>query len=425
MTGVDAVSGAGGCPRCGMPLIGGGVHVAWCRGCGWNVALHDGGRADGGRTSSRRQVRTQRAAHRLFESLRGRTVTRPGWTWRRALSYALALVVHLVSLSVAVAGVALVVSGLPSIVVTGSGLVLLAIGAGLRPRFGRVPTTTRRLRREEAPETWRLIDHVAAAAHVAPPHVLLVTSEVNACVTAVGVRRRRVLVLGLGLHALLTPQELAAVLGHEVAHTRNGDVRHGFLVGSAMEALATWEHALRHRGSGGMVDGFAALAAWVAELVMAVLRLAPLGLFVLLERLQLAAGQRAEYLADQVAAEVAGTEAAAGALEGLLLAEPAWNAMQRAAVRDEADLFAAAHALREDQPPTELERRARAARAADVAADATHPPTMLRVDLVRSRPDRPAAVHVDHEWSVAINHELAPARDELTPRLRDELVDPA
>jgi Zn-dependent protease with chaperone function len=58
-----------------------------------------------------------------------------------------------------------------------------------------------------------------------------------------GWRRRRVLMLGSGPLAVLAPQELVALIAHELGHARNGDARRGLVVGSAVSGLAEL-HAL-------------------------------------------------------------------------------------------------------------------------------------------------------------------------------------
>jgi Zn-dependent protease with chaperone function len=411
------------CPTCDSPLVGGGHHVAWCRRCDWNVEPHRTHLVSSSRGSPRRRARAARAATNLYRSLEGRDVTRAGWDTHRVMAYALAVAVHAGSLALVVGGAALVVVGLPSVFLTLTGLVPLAIGVLMRPRLGRLPSDAVVLDRDGAPETWRLIDDVSATAGVQPPKVLVVDTDVNAWTAVVGLRRRRVICLGMGLHALLTPQELAVVLAHEVAHARNGDLREGVVVGSAVRTLAAWGDALHDDGRVDQGEFLANAAEQMTALLMSVIGVIPRSIRAVLEGLQLRSGQRAEYLADQIAADVAGTDAVVSFLHAALLTEPARDAMRRAALRDEPDLWAAARTFRAGLPPTEAERRVRAGRARDHAVDDTHPPTMLRSDLVGSRAHRPPAVVVDAGRARAVERELSAVAGRLDARLRGELLE--
>ena len=161
----------------------------------------------------------------------------------------------------------------------------------------------------------------------------------------------------------------------------------------------------------------------LAGLMMSAIRIVPLGLLHLLERLELRSGQRAEYLADQFSAEVAGTDAAAEAMQSLLLIEGAANATQRAVLRGEPDLWLAVRDYRAALPATELERKVAAGRVREHVTDETHPPTMLRVDLIRSRAWKPAAVIIDEQWAQCIDAELATVATRLADLLRADLLD--
>ena len=83
---------------------------------------------------------------------------------------------------------------------------------------------------------------------------IVVEPDVNAAVTTYG-PRRRVLHLGLGLWAVLTPRQKVALLGHELGHFANGDIRHGVVVGSALHTLRLWVVVLLARGSATGVPG--------------------------------------------------------------------------------------------------------------------------------------------------------------------------
>lgn len=71
-------------------------------------------------------------------------------------------------------------------------------------------------------------------------HAIVVTPAVDASVTTYGIRRRRLLKLGLGLWEITGPQQRIALLGHQLGHYANGDMRHGLVVANALRSLNMW-----------------------------------------------------------------------------------------------------------------------------------------------------------------------------------------
>src|SRR6266702_8615590 len=94
--------------------------------------------------------------------------------------------------------------------------------------------------REEAPLLFRLIDKVAAAADTKTADQLVVDDEFNASWAILGLRRKRVLTLGMPLFMALDDQERVSLLAHELAHARNGDASRGLFMFSAIRGLMGW-----------------------------------------------------------------------------------------------------------------------------------------------------------------------------------------
>jgi Zn-dependent protease with chaperone function len=288
----------------------------------------------------------------------------------------------------------------------------------MRPRLGSLPDEEL-VRRDEAPALYGLADEVADALGTPRVDAIAIDHTFNASWSIVGLRRRRLLTLGLPLLAALQPAERVAVIAHELAHGRNGDATRGLLVGSSIRGLGQLYLLLSPHDEDGVI-------AWVLTRMYWLLSRPVLALLLLQLHLALRDAQRAEYLADAMAAEVAGTDALIGTHEKLLL-EPllyaAVGTAARAAPAERLDAFDELSAAIANVPARERERRRRIARLEEARLDDTHPPTARRIELLERRPEHAGLVLAGEERATAIDQELRGRRRALQARLVDDFRD--
>ena len=418
------------CPSCGSFSLLDPRFVQWCVECGRGA---DPRPPELTKRARRVSEREQRRSLRLFESLRTAQDLRPASATGVAVT-AISTVVHLI-------GFAALVLPIWFVAATGGtyfwSYVALLLGVltfwTVRPRIRfRIPRDNG-LRRDDAPNLYALLDRCAAELGCAVPAKVFVDRRYNASTGRVLMRRTSFVVLGIPLWTVLSGQERIALLGHELGHQVNGDPAHGIWAGSARRSLFEWtklldprqtpfeaasNRRLRNRSRrGGFMGIGAGLAPLVQALVFLPFFLVAWGCSAALSRLDLLCGQRAEYLADELGARLAGSEAAAGLLEKLLLGEAVRgfitatrNAPGSAAGRREtADaLWSRLAEFAASIPDTELLRRRIVDRARNMRTDRTHPATHLRAALMHERPPLAGTIKLsDDEWA-RIDAELAP-----------------
>ncbi|MFG1870587.1 M48 family metalloprotease [Micromonospora arborensis] len=387
--------------------------MPWCPGCEWNLDAYDPARRRrefGWRWVDRWTYRTAfRATRRQFTQLVGRPLGTNGSGTARTLTAAASLTLVAAVLAIGGVGVWLVVAfPFPNLAIV-PGVAMVGLAIALRPRFGRLDPELEVLTRDQAPELFGLIDEVATVIGAPTPDVVGVDGAINAYAGAVGLRRRRVLGLGLPLWGSLPAGARVALLGHELGHFVNGDPRRGLLTQPAFDMLASAAdlfRPVRTTVGAGLVemlgDALGRAFQWVVSRVLFVA-------YLLLVTVALRDSQRAEYLADELSARVAGTTAATDLLDATLAAESMALAVRREtraghgpdrwrsalaearaanadrlpllrqlSVRDEASLFVA-------HPPTGLRRQMLAGRAWQEPAVVLTPARMERIDAELAR----------------------------------------
>lgn len=347
---------------------------------------------------------------RQFAALAGRDPGSARSGAARWVLMVLAVVFFAIWLGILAAGVWLVVIDFPSLKAI-AGLLLVLVGLAIRPRFGKVDPLLERLTREQAPTLFALIDRVADAVGSPRPQVVGFDRSLDAYAGTVGLRRRRVLTLGLPLWLVLGPQPRVALLAHELGHFRNGDVRSGLVTQPALltfDVLATVT-----RPDPDVLEKTEGLLAWLGLLVghaaMAVVSNLLLSIQLVLELLAYRDGQRGEYLADDWAVAVAGSRAEREHRDTWVALEPIAMMMARAA-RSSAEVanWRAAAAESRQRLAPELPVRHQHSISLETSLFAQHPPTGLRRRMVDARPPRDPKVVLTETESERIDAELAP-----------------
>lgn len=413
------------CPLCGAPTYDEGGWPPWCPECEWGLDRADAPAEGDSRWRRWRQRRTQARVLAAHRRLLGSDLSADGRY--RVLGAALAVLVHLADVGLLVVAGWLWTTNAFVFVKVVLTVLLLLIAWEVRPRL-RTPKLDAALTRGTAPASFAVLDQVARVTASRPADFVVVAADVNASFGRNGWRGPHVLTIGLPLWNALTDDQRLAMLGHESGHDVNGDLRSSILVGTAINALRAWSWLLQPTGRKRAIGRSSFSVFSIAELLVPLLLL-PLSvvmgaLAIGLFRLAARSGQRAEYQADDLAAVVAGSDAAMAMLDQLLVAERTLESMQTTLRADrQADVWTRQRDLTASIPGSQRERWRRVAARQLHRSDAGHPPTVLRVEMLRSRPRRDAALQASDLPLAAMTEELFTRRSAIERTLRDSAPD--
>ncbi|WP_157631507.1 M48 family metalloprotease [Catelliglobosispora koreensis] len=310
------------CPHCHIALVTVNNAPPWCERCEFNLGLMEPEPEDGfiARHINVWAARMAFSANRkLFGELAGHTASKPDVNAAFVLLFGISIYVMCALLATLAAGIYLVVTG--HIVLQVLGAILVGLAIVLRPRLGTMKPFRENFDEITATDTPAMFALIERAVHEmgAPmPHHVFLSDEWNASASVVGLRRRRVLVIGVPLWICLQPQERVALLGHELGHFVNRDVRRGLLTQPACTIFAQLADLVRperivHADGEGEGFGGGSFFAMLGMAIMKPFLWTAFYLFVLLHiaitAVAARATQRAEYFADAIALRLAGSRA--------------------------------------------------------------------------------------------------------------------
>jgi Zn-dependent protease with chaperone function len=305
------------CPTCQVSLVTLFDEPSWCERCEFGLDRFKlpVGLGPLGRAIEKHGMRLGfRLNRRLFASISARDIRRPGITLAFLVLFLVSVLSVAASLAAATGGVLLIIKGNAILAVFGA--LLIGIAGLLAPRLGRVKPLRANfdeLKRPDAPELFGLIEKAAAAVGTKMPDLVFIGPDWNAFAGRYGLRRTRVLMLGVPMWVVLRPQERVALLGHELGHFVNRDVSRGLLTQPACTMFARLAQLLRPDKA---TDGRRAMGSFITVMAMIVVRPVQWLLCYLLWTIHIGLTlvaardrQRSEYYADALAMELAGTEA--------------------------------------------------------------------------------------------------------------------
>ncbi|MEU1198649.1 hypothetical protein ABZ446_20715 [Streptomyces sp. NPDC005813] len=287
--------------------------------------------------------------------------------------------------------------------------------------------------RTAAPVLHALVDRVAAVTGIRRVDAIAVDQGYGSRCIRVGLRRRRVLVLGLPLWEVLTTDQRLALLGHDLGRNAGTELSTAWIE-AALDALSTWADVVRSSPEAdkarmaaldshifdagatamGRQNSTTNMGAALAAPLQDTLAQGALLLHRLLNRLSEQSGELTEYRADEAAARTASSDSAEELLRVLLLRETALAALARTA-RSTTDIWPQLRDAVTSVPDTERERRLHVSR----LRDGETPPARLRLRYIRALNVPQAAVYVSDEETQAIEAELEPIRARITAELRN------
>jgi Zn-dependent protease with chaperone function len=413
------------CPVCKTALPTDPRYATWCPACEWNL------RPSPSQPENKLRSAYDRAGQRAGEALLAEMIRhgKPSHnlTCSKLTAFALAGLVHCSTLVLAATGISLVAFKTFRFMNLFLAVICLGFAWLLRPRLPKLPKS--HLSEQDFPALYQRTNRIAAELGYKRIRIISVNEDFNASFYEAGWRRQPVVTLGLPLLLVLASEERIALIAHEVAHGVNHDPLRTLVVGSAANALFYWHKLLKpdrlteeptFDSLGGLIE---ILITPIFRFLMFLLSLFPWSLGLLLLHLIWRDSQRAEYLAELLAARVAGTQAAISSREKSYYQDAyAFVAEKYSRTHQPKGFF---EMLGEEVnliPASELERIRRLDVLSGNRWDNTHPPMAFIINLLRAQASSPPRIILSSAESDQLNAELESLKPEIEAQLKERFL---
>lgn len=412
------------CPHCQAAIPVYDAYVTWCDKCNWNLRPEQQDVQPRNLFEKIYWQAGSRVSAKLLDTMISNGTQGSKLGLLKIATLLLASIIHAISLLLVAGGFYLLITSKGNFFMSIAGVALLLLSWLTRPRYARLDHAI--LPRSDYPATYQIIDEISLALQGKKVYGVVVDSGYNASYSKQGLRRRVVIRLGMPLLSVLDKNELTALLSHEVAHGVNGDLNRGFFVGTAINTLLSWHEIIwpERIYEPGKTNFFVDLAMIPVHLLMRLIAwMIYMGLHVICH-LNWYDSQRAEYLADGLAARTSGKCAVQSLLHKLHFRRLFELTVLKAInSRNTSRLFESFQKALERVPERELERIKRVDRLKDARIDVTHPPTWSRGAFIESLDiDKPVYTMSDdlHRRFV---EEMAKLREPIERRIIDDYKD--
>ncbi|MED4581929.1 M48 family metallopeptidase [Brevibacillus choshinensis] len=325
--------------------------------------------------------------HSYGQSLFKELQKHPDLLTKKGMSERVASMFSLVIICCSVVGFLLSLYGLinwyssPLIVI--SCVLILLIAWLSRPRPNAFPKKVILLNSDQHPNAMKLFETITEKMGIKKGIQFALSPHYQAYTTEYGWSRKRIVVIGYPLFFACKPGELTALLAHELAHCRNNDVRRSGLVAHAYQILLNWCDMLDPVKNDEEEFHYSFLA-MLSRGIMRLLFCIPHRLLSVLIHLFWNQSQRAEYEADRIAAQFAGSQQLISLLHNVHLKNVYEALIGRHSIQKQSkSLGEALHETFSNIPPKEKARIQRMLERNQDSMDTTHPATHLRIAMLQ------------------------------------------
>ncbi len=409
------------CPECNAPITVHPDFVSWCEQCNWNLQpIKSEHKANAIEKIYLALGKKQSSV--LFERFAKQESLQSKLTIGKIIAFLIATIVFGLMGALIVLGVILVLSRtfIVPLISIPLGLACFGLVWLMRPRFSKPPQNI--LTQEDAPTLYKVVSKIAKELNADVPEIA-VDGKFNASMGKYTWRQREIMTIGFSLWVILTHEERVALLGHELAHSANNDPFRSIYIRIAFDALITWYWLVKPAAIYDPATGFWGILYMPFVLFMYLLAgIAWLGAFALIHLLW-RDKQRAEYLADNLASSVSGTEAVTTMLKKLPVSHSLAMALQRFVLNKrwrEGSLFEFLKEQAVSVPETEIKRLVRLEQQEGSRLDVTHPPIALRIKMLQEQRyiETPQIGISPEEWA-QVEDELGAIEGKVQEKLVD------
>lgn len=286
------------------------------------------------------------------------------------------------------------------------------------------------LPKKDFPELYKAVNLVCKKFNTSELEGIILNEEFNAGITEYGIKKKKILFIGLPLWSVLNNEEKLDLIGHEIAHCVNGDPSRNKIISTAINTLIKAGRII-HPESLLINISISSLVLEVSRYAIMPINILLVGISnllwntaYLLNNLVWLDSQKAEYLADLLASSICGNKASISLMQKCSYSDIFYFELQKLVIKgkktfDNVDIFEEVNNKIKDLPDHEIERLNRLLTKEEHKIDIKHPPTYSRILLLEEKGYKNGNDLKDKIDFAKIENELNPYKQKIQYKLID------
>lgn len=270
--------------------------------------------------------------------------------------------------------------------------------------------------KDKFPALYTMVNKISDYLGVTEVDGIIIDEDFNASFGRYGIKKKKILTIGLPLFSILGDKEKVALISHEIAHDVNNDALIGRISGKALDILGKWYLSVAPNEIMAAVFSRFPIAILLIPFYWIISKIILLYWY-LLSIISWRDSQCAEYYADYLSSTVSGSEEMISTLEKLYYSSSFYSTADNIIRYNDKNILNSFLERIKNVPQRELERIKRLIVDKQSQIDSTHPPTVFRIEFLKSKYNDSCNLCNDIEYRI-IEEELKSKHEEIECRIK-------
>lgn len=423
------------CPNCHKVVKTYEDYPSWCSSCEWGLVFENKVLPKNKLEEILEKI-SYKYGNSLFESIKNQdlNISVNSKTKSGRLAFFISYLVISFNIFILLTGIYLLIF-IPYYFIKFLGLLCIGLFYISKPKLLKIDKS-KFVSKKDFSELYKAVNLVCKKFNTSEVEGIIIDEEFNASITEYGLKKKKVLFIGLPLWSVLNDEEKLDLIGHEIAHCVNGDPSRNKIISTGINTLIKFGNSIHPESLLGnyfipYYGGFRSFTLELSKYAILPINILLVGisnllwnLSYILNNLVWIDSQKAEYLADILASSICGNKASISGMKKCSYSDIFYFELQNLVLKgkktmNNVDIFEEVNNKIKTLPDHEIDRLNRLLTKEEHKIDIKHPPTYSRILLLEEKGYKDGTDIKDKIDFAKIENELNPYKQKIQYKLID------